>query len=288
MPRLSLNPVTIGNPDLITACEVAGATGYQGIAIRYDRLEAYLAAGNSIRDARRLLNDNGLQVSEVGFLAEWQFYGGVPLVSLRSRQGLSTDTRHLLDRAQRFFEHCQQLGARHVTAAATRDRLGPLEAGAEDFARLCAMAAPYGLQLGFEFFGDALCCARLPEAARLIQLAAAPNGGLLLDTFLFYMGGSLPEDVAVLQTSAVPLHTVHVVDAAPGDPRSLDVLNGRRLPGAGVSPLAEILAAVQALDYSGWYTVEVFNAPLSREEAIRTAELAYRGTVEVLTPRFPD
>lgn len=283
MPQLSLSPVTIGNPDLATACAVAASTGYQGIAIRYDRLEAYLAAGHTIRDAQRLLEDTGLHVSEVGFLAEWQFYGGLPLVSQRSRQGADTDPRRLLDRLHRFFEHCQALGARHVTAAATRDRVGTLEAGAADFARLCALAAPYGLRLGFEFFGDALSCARLSEAAHLVKQAGAPNGGLLLDTFLSYLGGSQPKDLAVLPELGVPLHTVHLVDAQPGDPRQLDILSGRMLPGQGVIPLAAVLAAVRALSYDGWYTIEVFNPPCSPEEARAIARMARQGALQVLS-----
>jgi sugar phosphate isomerase/epimerase len=153
---------------------------------------------------------------------------------------------------------------------------------AADFARLCALAAPYGLKLGFEFFGDALCCACLPEAARLVHLAGAPNGGLLLDTFLSYLGGSQPADLAVCQELGVSLHTVHLVDAQPGNPRQLDILSGRALPGQGVIPLDRVLAAVRALHYDGWYTVEVFNPPLPPDDARHTAELARDGALKVL------
>jgi sugar phosphate isomerase/epimerase len=274
VPRISLNPVTIGNPDLPTACAVASAAGYQGIAVRYDRLEAFLAAGHTIEQARRLVADAGLHISEVGFLAEWQFHGGLPLISQRSRQGVDTNLTAELDALHRFFAHCQALGAQHVTAAGTRDRVGSLEEGAADFARLCGMAAPYGLQLGFEFFGDALCCSRIPEAARMVHLAAAPNGGLLWDTYLSYLGGSQPEELSICQELGVPLHAVHFVDAQPGEPSQLDILSGRALPGQGVMPLDRVLAALRAVNYDDWLTIEVFNPPMPPDEAGRVAKLA--------------
>lgn len=283
MPHLSLDPVTIGSSDIPTLCRVARAAGYEAISLRYPHLEAYLSEGHSVPDVRQLLDDHGLVFSDAGFLAEWQFWDGLPLISHRSRSEARTDESYLRERLHRFFSHCQELAVRYVRAAASPDRSGELEAAGRDFARVCSLAAPYGLNVGFEFFGNAICISRLTEAARLVREVAAPNSGLILDTFLFHQGGSCVEEMEDLSSLGVSLHSVHVADAAAGEPGGLDVLRGRRLPGTGSAALASILGAIRRSGYDGWYVVEVFNPPMDYSEALRTAETARLATLELLS-----
>lgn len=284
MACLSLDAATIGVSDVAALCQTAKRVGYDGVSLRYPHIEAYLSEGHSIRDLRRLLDDHELELSDVGFLAEWQYWGNdTPLVSCRSRAEARTDEPYASDRLHRFLSHCQELGARYVRAAATANRTGSLEVAAQDFARLCALAAPYNLNVGYEFFGTALCLSRMAEAAQMVRKAGAHNGGIILDTFLFYQGSSRVDEVYVPVELGVPVHAVHVADAAPGEPRRLDVLRGRLLPGTGTAPLGSILEATRKSGYDGWYVVEVFNPPMELPEALRTAQAARQATLKLLS-----
>jgi 2-keto-myo-inositol isomerase len=272
--RLSLSPVTIGSTDFVQSCEIAAGAGFTGIAIRYDQLERFLQNRRSTRDAVRILNRLGLTPTEMGFLAEWQFYGGVPLVSKRTRSGEVATERELLERLQIFCERCVALGVRHVTAAATHDVAGTIGAAAQDFARLAAVGAEYGLEMSFEFFGNAKCISTLRDAVAMVSAAGADNGGIVLDTFFFYQGGSRLEDIRALAQGGVPLHTVQLADSIIGEPATLDILFDRRLPGTGIVPLRDIVEAVESTGYHGWYTVEVFHAPTAPPDAAMLARLA--------------
>jgi sugar phosphate isomerase/epimerase len=269
--RLALSPVTVGATDFRFGVEVAAAAGYSGVAIRYDQLDRYLRAGHTVRDAAALLADNGLEVPEVGFLAEWQLHGGLPIISRRVREAADDNVARLRRDLDRFFATSKELGGQVVTAAATTDSVGSHASAVSAFKSLCAWAGRYDLSVAFEFFGQAQSYATLGAAMDLVAAAGAPNGGLLLDTFMFHQGESDLADIARLGGSRARLLSVQVADAAPGAPRSLDTLNGRRLPGEGVVPLPDILRQVAAIGYDGWYVVEVFNQAMSMPVAVDVA-----------------
>ncbi|VVQ13807.1 sugar phosphate isomerase/epimerase family protein [Pseudomonas fluorescens] len=118
----------------------------------------------------------------------------------------------------------------------------------ENFARLCDLAAPYGLHPHLEFmpWTDAR---NLEQAVRIVENADRANGGVLVDAFHFDRSQSRLEDLARVAPSR--LRYAQLCDVA--GPRPTDMAeilrqarNERRFPGDGDCDLAGLLQCLPA------------------------------------------
>lgn len=256
--QLSLSPVTIAQCTFEQAFEQAARAGFTGIGLRYDQFERYLQAGGSVAQVRQWLRRFGLEITEAAFLAEWQFHGGLPLVSRRQRRGGADERAELLlERLHTFLAHCEQFECANVTAVPALRETGDLDIAAEEFAKLCDLARPYGVRLCLEFMGTASQISDLRSAEQLVVKAGRPNGGLLIDTFLFHQGGSRLADLAQIRIEHV--FNVQLADAKPKPREQLNMLEDRLFPGDGAAPVRQIVDALVERGYDGWWTVELFN-----------------------------
>jgi sugar phosphate isomerase/epimerase len=272
--RIGLSPVAIPRCGFEEAFETAAEAGFKGISLRYDRVEAYLAEGHTLEDVHALLRRFGLRFAEAGFLAEWMFRGGMPLVCGRKRQGGPEETNsRLLRRLHTFFRTCAEFECFEVTAAPALHETGPLDQAAEDLGALCDVARPYGVRICLEFFGKAPQVSDIASAQHLIAATGRDNAGILVDTFFFHEGGSRIADL-----DAVPIErifNVQLADAAPKPLQALDMLADRVYPGEGAAPVAEVAAALIRRGYSGFWTVELFNPEYFSQSPREVARQAY-------------
>ncbi|MFM0201942.1 sugar phosphate isomerase/epimerase [Paraburkholderia fungorum] len=270
---LALSPVTLAPCAFEQAFEHTARAGFTGIGLRYDQFERYLAQGGTVDEVLGWLSAYGLQVAEAAFLAEWQYHGGVPLVSRRQRSGGVDETReHLLGRLHTFLQHCEQFECANVTAVPALRETGELALAAEEFASLCDLARPYGVRLCLEFMGTSPQISTLASATELVNLANRANGGVLIDTFLFHQGGSLVSDIARIPLERI--FNVQLADAKDKPLAQLDMLADRLFPGEGVAPVQTIVDALVAHGYDGWWTVELFNPDFARLDPASLASRA--------------
>jgi sugar phosphate isomerase/epimerase len=114
----------------------------------------------------------------------------------------------------------------------------------------------------------------LPQLRELIAAVGAPNLGLVLDSWHWWMSGSPADELAALRREEIVL--VDLDDAPPGVPRMELPDRRRELPGAtGVIDLAAFVSALRRLGYNGPVRAEPFefsgcNAPCD-EVCRRTA-----------------
>src|SRR4029434_1157362 len=144
-----------------------------------------------------------------------------------------------------FLEVSARLGARNVLVMSAE----PEESRTLDrFCELCDRAAGYGLQVCLE-------CAiytgvrALAHAAQVVARSKRSNASVLIDALHFSRSGGLPAHVAQVDRSL--LRYVQICDAGPDMPGPTDTpalireaRTGRLLPGEGVLPLAELVAAL--------------------------------------------
>jgi sugar phosphate isomerase/epimerase len=216
-------------PELVT---VAAAAGFRTIGIRltatpsvgvppYDMLHD----GPMLRDTLARLADTGVTVLDTEFLRfEPDQPVGVP---------------------DGFLEVSARLGARHVLVMSAE----PEEARTlERFGELCDKAAAYGLQVGLEF-AVYTGVRTLAHAAAMIARSKRTNASVLIDALHFSRSGGRPPDVA--QADPALFRYAQICDAGPDMPRPDDTPSlireartGRLLPGEGVLPLRELVAAL--------------------------------------------
>jgi sugar phosphate isomerase/epimerase len=216
-------------PELVT---VAAAAGFRKIGIRLTATPSVgvppydiLREGPLLRETRQRLADTGVSVLDTEFLRfEPEQPVGIP---------------------EGFLEVSARLGARNVLVmsaeleeARTLDRFGDL----------CDRAAGYGLQVCLEF-AIYTGVRTLAHAADVVARSKRSNASVLIDALHFSRSGGLPAHVATVDPSL--FRYAQICDAGPDMPRPDDTpalvreaRTGRLLPGEGVLPLAELVAAL--------------------------------------------
>jgi sugar phosphate isomerase/epimerase len=231
---LSLAHLTVLDTTPAELVEVAAAAGFRSVGIRLTATPSVgvppydiLRDGPVLRDTLRRLGDTGVSVLDTEFLRfEPDQPIGVP---------------------EGFLEVSARLGAKNVLVmSAEPDENRTLER----FGELCDRAAGYGLQVCLEF-AIYTGVRTLAHAAHIIARSQRPNGSILVDALHFSRSGGLPAHIARVDPAL--LRYAQICDAGPDMPGPADTpalireaRTGRLLPGEGVLPLSELVAALPA------------------------------------------
>jgi len=216
-------------PELVT---VAAAAGFRTIGIRLTAtpsvgLPPYdiLREGPLLRETLARLADTGVSVLDTEFLRfEPEHPVGIP---------------------EGFLEVSARLGARNVLVMSAE----PEEVRTvERFGELCDRAARYGLHVCLEF-AIYTGLRTLAHAAHVVARSGRPNASVLVDALHFSRSGGVPADIARVDPAL--FRYAQICDASanmpgPGDTAELirEARTGRLLPGEGVLPLADLVAAL--------------------------------------------
>lgn len=218
-------------PELVT---VAAAAGFRTVGIRLTATPSVgvppydiLREGPLLRETLLRLRDTGVSVLDTEFLRfEPDQPVGIP---------------------EGFLEVSARLGAQHVLVMSAE----PEEARTlERFCELCDRAAVYGLSVNLEF-AVYTGVRTLAHAAHVIAQAKRSNAAILIDALHFSRSGGVPAHIQTVDPAL--FRYAQICDAssdrpAPGDAPALirEARTGRLLPGEGVLPLAELVAALPA------------------------------------------
>ena len=270
--QLSLAHLTVLDttpPELVT---VAAAAGFRTIGIRLTAPPSVgvppydiLGEGPLLRETLRRLADTGVSVLDTEFLRfEPEHPAGIP---------------------EGFLEVSAQLGARHVLVMSAE----PEEARTmERFCELCDRAAPYGLGVGLEL-AIYTGVRTLAQAARVVVRSSRPNASVVVDALHFSRSGGVPADITRGDPSL--FRYAQICDASadmpgPGDTPDLirEARTGRLLPGEGVLPLRELVAA---LPPTVPLAIEAPNRATADLPAVERARRAYRALSGLLQDAHP-
>ena len=229
-PLVSLAALTILDAGPAGQIKAAAAAGFKSVGLRLNPLLASdpAVAGTPLADeVRILMRQSGLQLLEVGV---FPIKPDLQVESLRPVLALSAE-----------------LGARFIVCpvedADEARRLATLRA-------LCDLCATFRLAVLVEF-NPYSACRSLAEARTLALAAERPNAALVIDLLHLSRSGGSAADLQNIEPHLLQL--VHYCDAAPMPEgmRTLEELRtesrtARRLPGEGVLPLKDLLAAFPA------------------------------------------
>jgi len=251
--RAALNLCTLGPGSLERKLYAASSAGFSAVGLCQADLDAPDERG---REELRL---SELAVAELEGIAGWM------------APGRSSRTMALMQ-AESLFAAAAEIGAQVVVAWPSDDPVESL-AAASYFADLCRAAEPFGIRVGLEFVGDSATVRDLATAWQLVEVAEAANGGIILDTFHFFRGGSTIETV-----EGIPGERILLVQVSDAPPLPLSELEDRHrlYPGTGALALESLLAAIRAKGYSGYYSLEVRNAEYWQEDPMVIASEGFR------------
>jgi sugar phosphate isomerase/epimerase len=230
--RISLAHLTVLDttpPELVT---VAAAAGFRSIGIRLTATPSVGIPPYDILGDGPLLRETLLRLADTG-------------VSVLDTEFLRFEPEHPVGIPEGFLEVSARLGARNVLVMSAE----PEEARTiERFCELCDRAAVYGLNVGLEF-AVYTGVRTLAHAAHVVAQSKRSNASVLIDALHFSRSGGVPADIASVDPSL--FRYAQICDAGPdmpgpGDTPALirEARTGRLLPGEGVLPLAELVAAL--------------------------------------------
>ncbi|HUG38379.1 MAG TPA: TIM barrel protein [Candidatus Limnocylindrales bacterium] len=216
-------------PDLVT---VAAAAGFRTIGIRLTATPSVGVPPYDILHEGPVLRETLVRLADTG-------------VSVLDTEFLRFEPEHLTGVPDGFLEVSARVGARHVLVMSAE----PEESRTiERFGELCDRAAPYGLHVGLEF-AIYTGVRTLAQAAHVVAQSRRDNAFVIVDALHFSRSGGIPAHIAEVDPAL--FRYAQICDApsdmpGPGDTPALirEARTGRLLPGEGVLPLAELVAAL--------------------------------------------
>ena len=245
-------------------------TGFWGIGMQVDDYVQTRERGRSDSEMLRLLESTGMVVDEIEFHIGWSS----DIESIRARAFLTEAS---------LFAAADALGVRQLNVGCGElpHEVASVERLAERFAALCERASAHNLTVALEF----LPWSGIPDiatASEVVRQAAAPNGGILLDTWHFFRGN--PDFDALRAIPADRIVGVQVNDgpAQPVGEIRDETRHGRSLPGEGDFDLARVVRELDAMGVSAPWAIEVMSDDLTTKELRAACRLAFDSTTSML------
>jgi sugar phosphate isomerase/epimerase len=258
--------------DFRQRCEQAARVGFSGLGIWHADLEHILET-RTLAEVKGLLDANGLRHLELEFLMDWF------LDPDDERRRASDATRALL------FDAAAELGAHHIKVGNIPGTRCEVPLVTARYAELCADAASrHDARIVYEFMPFDVNVHDLDTALAVVTGAAAPNGGLAIDTWHMAKLGIEPDDLR-----RVPVEHLGWVELSDGCFENMpdlidETVNHRRLPGEGEFPIAGYVAACRAAGYDGPFGVEVLSDELRNLPIEQIFDRAYATASAALVP----
>ena len=272
---LALHGASTMHTNMLTDIRIANASGYDALEIWAPKLERYLDAGHTMAELLPVL----------GSLVPAMIS---PLCACEGEDRASREILCL--RCERLCAVAQVLKcpAIQLILLDTRaDISWPEKRGdmARSVSELATVAAPYGVSLAIEpvsfypGYPPHAPLGLLRHALEVIDTAGKNNVGIVADIFHLWAAGNTWEEVAAVDPQLIAY--AHIGDAAAVDGGGWTENDRAVLPGDGVVPLCDGVAAVRATGFDGFWSVEVFSpylwewdpAVLAREIKLRAETL---------------
>ena len=256
--------------DWADRCAQAAKVGFSGTGIWHADLQHVLET-RTLADMKRIFDAAGLRYLELEFLMEWF------LDPADERRAASDAIRELLLGA------AGELGAHHIKVGNIPGTPCELSQVTERFGELCAEAAGRtDAKIVYEFMPFDANVRSIDAALAVVEGAAAPNGGIAIDTWHMAKLAIPPDELR-----RIPLRYLSWVELSDGLSESLDDLvdetvNHRRLPGEGEFDLRAYIEACEDQGYTGPWGVEV----LSEDLRNRPLEDIFRRAYETTASQF--
>lgn len=239
-----LGPTEISPFPFRDRVEAAARAGYRGIGLHHaDTM--HTASKIGLPEMKRILDGNGIKHVELEFLLDW-FDDG-------ERRRESDKMRH------EIFSVAGELGLRRIKAGpGFHEPVANIPKMRDAFGQLCREAGEYGTGIMLEIMPWSNV--RTVETARgIVEDAAQPNGGILVDIWHFARGGIDYNEVSLIPTQYIA--GVELDDASVLVSGSLweDTIHHRRLCGEGDLQPPAFIKAADAAGYRGYYGVEILS-----------------------------
>jgi 4-hydroxyphenylpyruvate dioxygenase len=241
--KLSIATVSLSG-GLGEKLEAIAAAGFRGVEIFENDL---LSFSGTPADVRKLVADLGLET--------------IAFQPFRDFEGMPPDRRErVFARAERKFDLMQELGCDLllVCSNVSPEGLGGIDRAAADLNELGERARKRGLRVGFEALAWGRHINDYRDAWEAVRRADHAAVGVVLDSF-----HALARQTDLKAIRAIPRDRIFLVQVADAPVLDMGALSWsrhfRNFPGQGELPLIDFMQALQATDFDGLLSLEIFN-----------------------------
>lgn len=268
--KTALNGATTMNASLETDIRAARAAGFDYLEIWAAKLRDYLAL-HTPADLKNLFVENGIEPYSINSIEH---------ITFRDAEGYAS----VISQCQELCRIAQEIGCPYLVvvpgllpADVSREQI--IEESVRVLNELADIAERFRVNLAFEFLGQPDCSVQTLELARaIVEKVSRAGVGLVIDSFHFYAGGSQIKDIDSL--SPERLFIFHINDAE-DLPRAQLEDRHRLLPGLGILPLKEMIAAFQRINYDKIVSVEIFRPEYWQRDPFELAKDARQAIARV-------
>ena len=266
--EVALNGATTMNAGLETDIRAASEAGFECLEIWASKLRRFLHS-HSPADLSDLFATHNLKPYSINSIERITFRDAA------EKRRLQAECEDLCRIAEEI--RCPYIVVVPSPRPPGTSRSEVIEESTRVLGELGGVAARRGVGLAFEFLGQPDCSVQtLALADEIVRKAGLPNVGLVIDSFHFYAGGSTIESIDVLDPER--LFIFHINDAE-DLPRERLEDRHRLLPGLGILPLKQIVAALRRIGYDRVVSVEIFRPEYWERDPFELAREA-RAAVE--------
>ena len=272
---LAINGATTMKATLPEDIAAASAAGFRALEIWAAKMDTYLET-HSVGELKGLFDRAGLQPVSIN---------SIEFITFRP----SEEYQDVKTRCQQLCKLAQALGCdKIVVVPSPRPESTGWEEIKDESVRvlreLSEVAAPYDVQLAFEFLGFPWCSVRtLNQCWEIVTETNRSNVGLVIDTCHFFAGGS--ELGTIDEIDPQKIFIFHINDV---EERPLDTIEDahRLLPGEGVIPLDDILVRLRQIGFNGLCSVELFRPEYWERDPKELGAAARAATLETVENYF--
>lgn len=273
---LGLNGATTMKADLPTDIAAASNAGFKVLEIWAAKLDIYLQ-GHTLAELNALFKQHAILPASIN---------SIEFITFRGER----DYAQIVARCRQLCTWAHELGCDTIVVVPSPTPKGGVskaeirKESVRVLRELAAIAKPYGVRLAFEFLGFPWCSVRtLEDCWEIVEEAARPNVGLVIDTCHFYAGDSSLDSIEGV--SPEKLFIFHINDVEERPRETIEDAH-RLLPGEGVIPLAVILARLKGIGFDGFCSVELFRPAYWERDPAELATAARKAALRVLSPYF--
>jgi sugar phosphate isomerase/epimerase len=253
-----LNASTLRGTPVLRQIEAAAAAGFGAIELWFADTDAHVAAGGSLREIHRALDDAGLEVPTLIYFSGWF-------------EAPSTEWPRIKDACARRMVQASILGAKHLICSPP-EGLANLATGAQRYRELLNLGKETGVTPIFEFLGFVKQHCTIESALEVLTLAG--GGTTVLDPFHVFRGGGSIESITQLRADQIAISHFNDIPSEP--PRKQQGDSDRVMPGDGTFDLHRYCDLLRSTGYRGWLSLELFRPDLWSRDPLDVAREGFR------------
>ena len=269
--RLALHTWTIDTTPLKTALEAAKQAGFDAVELRRTDFKRCFEAGMSNAQVLDLIRASGIPCGVLGVEYGWLFATG-------------EESKRLFKVFRESCENAVALGCKTLMSAP-----GPVTGSIKDAIKFLEdagdIAAEYKLQLAIEFNSQHDVLNSLAVLTELIEGAAKPNCGYLIDAYHFTRSGSGGRGFAGVPADKI--YCFQYSDVPPNPVTGVRRPTDRLAPGKGVVKWREMLGLLAEKKYTGYLSYEAPNPELWARSPFDVAREGVELTHKLLREAVP-